>query len=79
MNGVKGLKLAHKGSKGYLSPSEKTEVITWLKNNKTWNLNELEYYIAENFGVTFAAKSSYYELFHEAGISGEKITEEESR
>ncbi len=72
MNGVEGIKLAHKGSQGYLSQEQKTEVITWLKNNKTWNLNELEYYVAENFGVTFAAKSSYYQLFHEAGVSWKK-------
>ncbi|MEB3282135.1 MAG: transposase [Lyngbya sp.] len=68
VDGLNGLKLSYKGSLGYLSNEEKQEVITWLENKNTWNLEELEYYIADQFGVTFAAKSSYYDLFHEAGI-----------
>lgn len=72
INGVRGLKLAYQGSKGYLSQSDKQKVIKWLEEKNSWNLNELEHYIAKSFGVTFAAKSSYYDLFHEAGISWKK-------
>lgn len=70
--GVSGLKLGYLGSKGYLNPEEKQEVLEWLSTKNYWNLNELEYYILEKFGVGFAAKSSYYDLFHEAGISWKK-------
>ncbi|EAZ91388.1 transposase [Crocosphaera chwakensis CCY0110] len=72
INGIEGIKLGYQGSFAYLNSEEKTQVISWLKEKNTWNLNELEYYIAEQFNVTFSAKSSYYDLFHEAGISWKK-------
>lgn len=70
--GVAGLRLAYKGSKGYLTPQQKQQVLTFLKEKNYWDLNELEVYIAEQFGVVFADKSSYYDLFHAAGISWKK-------
>jgi putative transposase len=72
MNGVPGLKLGYQGSKGYLTPQEKQEILEWIKNQNIWTLNELEYQIAFKFGVTFASKTSYYDLFHEAGVSWKK-------
>jgi putative transposase len=72
LNGIEGLKLNHQGSKGYLKETEKQQVLLWLETKNQWNLNELEYYIAREFEVTFAARSSYYELFHHAGISWKK-------
>lgn len=72
IKGAEALRLHHQGSKGYLSTLEKQQVLKWLARKKQWNLQQLEYYIAEVFEVTFAAKSSYYELFHAAGISWKK-------
>ena len=72
LNGIEALKLKHKGSRGYLSQLEKQQVLLWLENKNEWNLNELEYYVAVEFSVTFAAKSSYYDLFRAAGISWKK-------
>lgn len=79
VDGLNGLKLGYQGSKGYLNDEEKQEVLTWLENKNTWNLEELEYYVASEFGVTFAAKSSYYDLFHEAGISWKKSQKKNPR
>ena len=76
---IEGIKLAYQGSKAYLSSQEKAIVIDWLKGKNSWNLNELEYYLAEQFKVTFAAKSSYYDLFHEAGISWKKSQKKNPR
>jgi len=70
--GVEGLKLGYQGSIGYLGPEEKQQVLTWLKEKNSWNLNELECYLAREFDVIFATRSSYYDLFHEAGISWKK-------
>ncbi|MEG4409245.1 helix-turn-helix domain-containing protein [Microcoleus sp. MON2_D5] len=42
--GIEGIKLGHKGSKGYLTALQNTEVIEWLKNKKYWNLDELVTY-----------------------------------
>lgn len=72
LDGIEGLKLKHKGSRGYLSQTEKQQVLKWLEKKNEWSLNELEYYLAVEFNVTFAAKSSYYDLFHAAGISWKK-------
>ncbi len=63
INGIEGIKLSYQGSKPYLTSREKEQDIGWLKDKNSWNLNELEYYIAEQFKVTFAAKSSYYAYF----------------
>ncbi len=79
INGIEGIKLGYQGSFAYLNSEEKTKVISWLKEKNTWNLNELEYYIAEQFNVTFSAKSSYYDLFHEAGISWKKSQKKNPR
>jgi putative transposase len=43
--GIAGIKLGHKGSKGYLAVRQNTEVIEWLKNKKYWNLDELVTYL----------------------------------
>jgi putative transposase len=71
-DGVAGLRLAYKGSKGYLNPEQKQQVLTFLKQKNYWDLKKLESYLAEEFGVVFADKTSYYSLFHAAGISWQK-------
>ena len=35
--GIEGIKLGHKGSKGYLTALQNTEVIEWLKNKEYWS------------------------------------------
>jgi len=72
LKGIAGLKLGYKGSKGYLSIQQKTEVIEWLKNKKYWDLDELVTYVEEEFGVTYKSKQSYYKLFEQANISWKK-------
>lgn len=79
MDGVPGLKLAYKGSRGYLTDEEKQQVLAFLREKDHWDLNELECYLAEHFDIIFAAKSSYYDLFHEAGISWKKSQAENPR
>ncbi len=78
LKGVEGIKLGYQGSLGDLTEIQKQQVIDWLKSKNYWNLNELEYYIAEKFNVTFAAKSSYYDFFSEAGRSWKKSRQEKS-
>ena len=43
--GIAGIKLGHKGSKGYLTALQNTEVIEWLKNKESWDLDELVTYL----------------------------------
>ena len=70
--GIAGIKLGHKGSKGYLTARQNTEVIEWLKNKEYWNLDELVTYLEQEFGVIYKSKQSYYKLFCRAKISWKK-------
>jgi len=72
MEGVEGLKLKYQGSKSFLNSDERREVIEWLQSKNYWMLEELEAYIEEKYGVQFKSRTSYYELFKEAGISWKK-------
>src|SRR4028119_2001737 len=70
--GIAGIKLGHKGSKGYLTALQNPELIEWLKNKEYWNLDELVTYLEREFGVIYKSKQSYYELFGRAKISWKK-------
>lgn len=70
--GVSELKLGYLGSVGYLEPSQRQAVITWLQFKDYWNLAELQGYIQDEYNVVFDSKQSYYTLFEEAGISWKK-------
>jgi transposase len=54
--GIAGIKLGHKGSKGYLRTLQNTEVIEWLKNKKSWDLDELFTYLEQELGVIYKSK-----------------------
>lgn len=70
--GVKGLRLQHKGSTGYLDAQERLTVMEWLKQKNYWDLQELQAYLENSYDVVFRSLQSYYELFHSAGISWKK-------
>ena len=40
--GVLSLKLAHRGSTGYLDPEQRSKVIQWIQAKDAWHLSELE-------------------------------------
>ncbi len=71
-DGITGLKLKYKGSKGYLTAVQHTTVIDWLKQKNYWHLDELKTYLEDSFGVVFESNQSYYELFKQANISWKK-------
>lgn len=73
-SGLAGFTPQHKGSKGYLSAAERAAVMNWLKAKSIWTLGELEYHLAEVYGVTYESKQSYYDLFEAAGISWKKTS-----
>lgn len=70
--GVGGLRLRYRGSAGYLNSQQRQSVIGWLQKNNYWNLTQLQNHVEDVYGVMFASKQSYYELFAEAGISWKK-------
>lgn len=70
--GIEGLKLSYKGAKSYLTKQQKEQVLTWLSEQKYWDLSELECYLIEQFDVVFKSQVSYYKLLKEARISWQK-------
>ena len=70
--GIAGLGLKYKGSESYLDREQRTSVISWLQQKNYWHLQELVTEIEDKYGVIFASKQSYYNLFEEAGISWKK-------
>lgn len=72
--GIVGLRLNHKGRKGYLSEQQREEVLSWLQTKEIWELGELEYKLAFEYDVIYESKRSYYDLFETAGISWKKTT-----
>jgi putative transposase len=73
--GVVGIKLGHKGSKGYLTSLQKTEIIEWPGNKEYWDFDELVTYLEREFGVIYKSKQSYYELLSIANITWKKLKE----
>jgi len=70
--GVDSLYEQYKGSEGYLSPAERTAVITFLMTKEYYGFDQLCAYVEEHYGVVYKSRQSYYDLFHEAHISWKK-------
>lgn len=67
--GIEGLKWGYQGTEGYLNAEQRQEVIAWLKQRDCWQLEELVTHLDERYGVLYQSKQSYYDLFHQAGLS----------
>lgn len=70
--GIAGLRLGYQGTQPYLNGRQRQAVVHWLKQKNYWHLPELQQHLEVSYGVVFQSKQSYYDLFHEAGISWKK-------
>lgn len=71
-DGVSGLRLAHKGSPGYLSKSQRAAVVSWIGQKSQRTRWELIDYIEQEYQVLYRSLESYYTLFKAAGMSWHK-------
>ncbi len=62
----------YKGSKGYLSKSQKDEIIKYPEKQEHPGVEELRDYIEEEYGVVYKSEQSYYDLLKAAGKSRNK-------
>lgn len=53
--------------------------MTWVKEQKHWDLSELECYLVEQYDVVFQSPTSYYELLKEARVSWQKAQKKHPR
>ena len=72
IGGVKELRMGYKGKQGYLSKSEKAEIILWLSQREMWDLAELAIYIESKYEVIYQSLQSYYSLFESTRVSWKK-------
>lgn len=73
-DGIGSFAPQHKGRHSYLSQIQKETVIEWLGSKDIWTLNELEYHLASEYGVSYESKQSHYNLFELAGLSWKKTS-----
>ena len=73
-DGISSFAPQHKGRQSYLSQDQKKMVIEWLGSKDIWTLNELEYHLANEYGVSYESKQSYYDLFESADLSWKKTS-----
>ena len=72
-HGAAGLRLTHKGSKGFLSKEDKQQVLEWIREQSPSISREtLESYLESNYGVSYKSSRSYYQLLEQAGLSYKK-------
>ncbi len=72
-HGAEGLRLGHKGSKGYLSPEDREQVLEWInKQSPSISRETLETYLDATYGVSYSSTRSYYQLLKRAGLSYKK-------
>lgn len=70
--GATGLKLGYQGSTGYLNEAQQQAVIEWLQRKDSWQLDELQRHLWQQYQVEFKSRQSYYDLMARAGLSWKK-------
>ena len=70
--GVESLKLQFKGTQGKLKTEEKSQVISWLREQEHLRLSDLKKYLEQEYKVIYKSNQSYYALMAEAKISWKK-------
>ena len=60
-HGVEGLRLGHKGSKGFLSGEDEQQVLEWIsEQSPSISRETLEAYLETTYGVSYSSTRSYY-------------------
>lgn len=70
--GVESLRLAYQGSQGFLTASQRGEVVEWIKEKTNLTLEELMSHLKEVYQVVYRSKQSLYELLAEGEMSWHK-------
>jgi putative transposase len=72
-HGAQGLRLTHKGSKGFLSQEDKQKVLEWIcEQSPSISRETLESYLESNYGVSYKSSRSFYQLMAKAALSYKK-------
>jgi putative transposase len=67
--GAEGLRLKYKGGTGFLTETQRFEILFHLKDKARYSVEELKDLIERRYGVVYQSKQPYYDLLKEAGLS----------
>lgn len=67
--GAEGLLLNYKGSTGFLSDSDRSDIVFHFSDKLHCSIDDVMDYIRNNYGVVYQSKQSYYDIMKEAGLS----------
>jgi putative transposase len=67
--GADGLRLHYKGGIGFLTESQRNQILFHLKDKPHYSVEELRDLIERRYGVVYQSKQSYYDILKEAGLS----------
>ena len=71
--GLLGLRLGYRSSEGYLTETERAEVLAWIAAQNHCDLTRLQAYLAETYALIYQSHQSSYALLHAAGLSWKKV------
>lgn len=66
--GADGLRLHYKGGIGFLTESQRNQILFYLKDKPHYSVEELRDLIERRYGVVYQSKQSYYDILKEAGL-----------
>jgi putative transposase len=67
--GARGLWLNYKGGTGFLTESQRYEILFHLRDKPHYSVEDLRDYINRHYGIVYQSKQSYYDLLKEARLS----------
>ena len=67
--GAEALRLQYKGKPGFLTESQRHQIIFHLKDQPHYSVEALRDLIERRYGVVYQSQQSYYDLLKEAGLS----------
>jgi transposase len=70
--GANALLLNYQGKVGYLSVDDKQEVISFLRQQSHFSVEQLRDHLEVKYQVVYKSKQSYYQLLDEGGLSWKK-------
>jgi len=71
-DGIACLSVGHRGSQSYLNATDKAAVMTWIKQQESWDIRTLYHHVEATYGVRYKSPQSYYALLKAARLSWKK-------
>jgi putative transposase len=71
--GTNGLRMAYRGSDGYLTAAQRMEVLTWIAAQDRCDVARVHAHLQDQYGVAYQSQQSDYARRHAANRSWKKV------